>query len=113
VSEKTKKTLDNEEIVTERGVSRRSAIGAMGAAVLGAAAIAAGAASTANSAEAQSGCTDSDSGRNADQANNGRHCRRRACTDSDNGSRTDTGSGADLGALADPRTDGANRGRRC
>ena len=38
MSDKPKKTLENDEIVTERGMGRRSAIGVIGATVVGAAA---------------------------------------------------------------------------
>jgi hypothetical protein len=109
-----------------RKVSRRSFL----AAVAGTAALAAAITVVpADEAEAQSGCTDSDSGSYADQAGNGRRCgrpRRRAyrsgCTDSDSGRYSDpAGNGrcrrrvrrsctdSDGGRYADR----AGHGRRC
>jgi hypothetical protein len=111
MSEK-KKTLENDEIITERVIGRRSTLGAIGATVLGAAALTAvGASVGRSSAKAQS---DSDPN---DAAGHGRTGR----TDSDSGPNADRaghGSGHDGGGHgrhcsdSDPR-DGVNHGRHC
>ena len=97
-----KKTLEMGDIVSEKMISRRSAMGVIGtgAAILGAAAVIA----SPNEAHAINGCTDRDPN---DAAGNGRGrgvsdsdpndpggCGRRACSDSD-------------------PNDPASRGRRC
>lgn len=129
----TKKTLENEEIVSERKLGRRSTLGIIGASVAGAAAVSMGAALLPGSAEAQSdsdsgryadaagrgrtGATDSDSGPNADRAGHGRGNGRSGVTDSDSGPNADAAgngrgrncSDSDGGSYADP----AGRGRRC
>lgn len=127
------KSLRSDEIVTEREIGRRSALGVIGATVAGAVAATAGfGASNPTRAKAQSdsdtgphadppgrgrtGLTDSDRGRNADRPGYGRGPR--GCTDSDGGSYADpAGNGrchrncsdSDGGQYADP----AGRGRRC
>ncbi len=133
MSEK-KKSLEENEITTERVMGRRSTLGAIGATVLGAAALTLGAAAgQPKRAHAQSdtdsgpgadpagrgrtGCSDSDGGGNADRGGHGRHCG--GYTDSDSGSCADPGgrgrgparncSDSDGGGCADP----AGRGRRC
>jgi hypothetical protein len=79
----------------------------------------------ATEAEAQSGCTDSDSGRYSDRAGNGRRCGRPRCTDRDSGRYSDPAgrgrrcgyggggrprcSDSDSGRYGDP----VGRGRRC
>jgi len=88
-----KKTLSEEDIDTERGVGRRSAMGVIGASVAAAAGVMAF-----EVPEAEAQCTDSDGGRFADPGGRGRRCRRRTgCSDPDGG------------RWADP----AGRGRRC
>lgn len=128
-----KKSLENEEIVSERKLGRRSTLGIIGASVAGAAAVTMGAALLPRSAEAQSdsdtgryadpagrgrtGVTDSDGGPNADRAGHGRGSGRSGITDSDTGPNADpAGNGrgrncsdSDGGRYADP----AGRGRRC
>ena len=88
-----KKTLEEDDIETERGLGRRSTIGLIGASF---AAMTGVLGFSVNEAEAQ--CTDSDGGRYADAGGRGRRCRRTAgCSDPDGG------------RWADP----AGRGRRC
>lgn len=96
-----KKTLRSEDIVTDRKVGRRGALGVLGASVLGvAAATAVGGA--ANRAEAKAndsdpndaaghgrtGFTDRDSGGSSDGAGRG-VCAERGHSDSDNGAGSD------------------------
>jgi len=135
VSDKPKKTIEEDDISTERTFGRRSTIATIGATVVGAAAVTAlGAAATPESAKAQTdsdggrnadaaghgrtGVTDSDGGSNADRAGHGRGRRRSGCTDSDGGRHADAAgngrcnpncSDPDGGRWADP----AGRGRRC
>ncbi len=128
-----KKTLNIEEIATERQLGRRSTLGIIGASLAGAAAATMGAALLPRSAQAQSdsdtgryadpagrgrsGVTDSDSGPNADRAGHGRGQRTTGVTDSDSGPNADAAgngrgrncSDSDGGQYADP----AGRGRRC
>jgi hypothetical protein len=107
----TKKTLNDNDIVTEAHMGRRSALGLIGAGVAGLAV--AGAITThATEAHAQ-GPSDSDSGANADRPGHGRT----GATDRDSGANADgpnrgvcrlrrhTDSDAGAGA------DGAQRGR--
>jgi hypothetical protein len=108
-----------------RKLSRRSFLAAVAGTVAAAGAITVIAT---DAAEAQSGCTDSDSGSYSDQAGNGRNCggggggRRSGCTDSDSGRYSDPpGNGrcrrrqrrsctdSDSGRYADR----AGAGRRC
>lgn len=118
--ESAKKTLDADDILTERQIGRRSTLGAIGATLVGAAAITSGlAAGAPESAEAQ---TDSDTGRYADRAGQGRT----GVTDSDSGDRAGHGRGrrrppprpprsctdSDSGQFADPGGQGRNCGRR-
>jgi hypothetical protein len=94
-----KKSLSDSEIVTESRVSRRGAIGIIGASLAGVAIAAVVSAPT--SAKAQ---TDTDSGANADRAGGGRT----GGTDSDTGANADRGghgstgrTDSDTGANAD------------
>lgn len=73
-----KKTLDMNEIVTERKLGRRSTMGLIGAGAVGAAVAAVGMAATPSTAEAQ--CSDSDP---YDPGGRGRHCGCRGISDSD------------------------------
>ncbi len=98
-----KKTLDMNDIVTEKKISRRSTMGVIGAgaAVLGVAAV------VATPGEAHATCTDSDSGPNSDPAGRGRG---RGVTDSD--PSDSPGCGRRQCSDSDP-SDPAGRGRRC
>ncbi len=110
MSDDKKKSLENDEILTERKLGRRSTLGVIGAGVLGAAALTTlGAANAPSRAKAQ---TDSDSGPNADAAGRGST----GHTDSDSGPNADRGghghrqcSDSDAGPNSDP----AGRGRSC
>ena len=130
----SKKTLREEDIVTERvstgeSVGRRTTLGAIGASVVAMAGVLGAAPEV---AEAQ--CTDSDGGRWADPGGRGRRCRRvrrrvqrtyrrqvQRCTDSDGGRYADrAGAGRRCGgrrSCSDPDggrwADPAGRGRRC
>ncbi len=104
-----KKTLENDEITSERMLGRRSTLGLIGASVVGAAALTVGGSLAASRASAQ---TDSDSGPNADPAGGGRT----GATDSDRGPNADRGghghvTDSDSGPNAD--RGGAGRGRHC
>jgi hypothetical protein len=84
-------TLADADISSQRSVSRRSMLGALG---LGLGAAAAVVVSSPGSATAQgSGCTDNDRGRNEDPPNRGRRCSRApmtgGCTDNDRGPNED------------------------
>ncbi len=100
--------LDENDIQTEKRISRRSALGRIGATALGAAA--AGVVLSARP-ETASATSDSDSGPNADPAGRGRTGR----TDSDSGPNADRGghgrgcSDSDSGPNSDP----GGRGRSC
>ncbi|MBX3273374.1 MAG: hypothetical protein KF729_24135 [Sandaracinaceae bacterium] len=117
-----KKTLEDKDIETERGLSRRSTIGLIGAsfaAMTGVLGI--------SPSEAEAQCTDSDGGRWADPGGGGRRCRRSGCSDSDGGRFADpagAGRRCSGGVVVQPRggctdsdggrwADGAGRGRRC
>jgi hypothetical protein len=109
-----------------RKLSRRSFLATVAGTVAAAGAITIVAT---DAAEAQSGCTDSDSGPNSDRPGNGRSCgggRRSGCTDSDSGSYSDPpGNGrcrrrvvrrsgctdSDSGRYADPPGNGRCRRR--
>lgn len=69
--EKKSSTLSEQDIQGGGSMPRRSALGRLAASIAGVAALATGL--RAGSAEAQ-GCTDSDSGANADAAGHGRRC---------------------------------------
>jgi hypothetical protein len=100
-----KKTLNPEDISSERGMTRRSALRTMGTGVLGAAAVTAGMALRPEVAEAT---TDSDSGPGADLSGSG-------TTDSDSGPNADHG-GAGRGCNdsdSGPNSDPTGRGRSC
>lgn len=102
-----KKTLDEEEIVAERQVGRRGALGILGAGVLGGAVTVTGLVAGPQPAEAKA--SDSDSGGNADPAGRGQTghtdrdsgggsdraghgvCRERGHSDSDSGGGSDPG----------------------
>ncbi|MCA9606083.1 MAG: hypothetical protein KC619_10840 [Myxococcales bacterium] len=117
-----KKTLEEGDIETERGLGRRSTIGLIGASF---AAMTGVLGFEVSEAEAQ--CTDSDGGRYADPGGGGRRCRRSGCSDSDGGRYADPAGGgrrcsgrvrvrprqgctdSDGGRYADP----AGGGRRC
>jgi hypothetical protein len=110
-----------------RKVSRRSFFAAVAGTVVAAGAIGVVGAAP---AEAQSGCSDSDSGRYGDPGGNGRNCgrggRRTGCTDSDTGGGSDSpGYGrcrsqprrsgctdSDRGRYSDPAGNGRCRRRR-
>jgi hypothetical protein len=112
-----------------RKLSRRSFLATVAGTVAAAGAITIVAT---DAAEAQSGCTDSDSGSYADQAGNGRRCGgggrpRTGCTDSDSGRYSDpAGRGrcrrrvrrsgctdSDTGRHSDPAGNGRCRRRSC
>jgi hypothetical protein len=111
-----------------RKLSRRSFLATVAGTVAAAGAITVVAT---DAAEAQSGCTDSDTGNYSDQAGNGRHCgggggSRSGCTDSDSGRYSDpAGNGrcrrrvnrsgctdSDSGRYSDPAGNGRCRRRR-
>lgn len=96
---KTEKTLSAEDIVSTQAISRRGAIGIIGAGVVGAAAVAAGLTST---AKAQ---TDSDTGPGADRGNHGRT----GHTDSDTGPGADRGGRGGTGSSDSDSGPGADR----
>lgn len=98
---KNTKTLNSDEIVTDRGLSRRSALGFIGAGAIGAAAVVGGVTATAH---AIPGCTDRDP---QDPAGNGRG---RGISDSD--PRDPGGCGSRACSDSDPN-DPAGRGRHC
>lgn len=98
-----KKTLGAEDIETTQ-VGRRSALGILGAGVMGAAVVAVGVAAAPNKAEAIPGCTDRDP---QDPAGNGRG---RGISDSD--PRDPGGCGSRACSDSDPN-DPAGRGRHC
>lgn len=101
-----KKSLKVEDISIERAVSRRSALGLIGAGAVGAAVTVVGVAGSVSHAEAQSsGCSDSDP---RDAAGNGRCCR--GITDSD--PSDGVGCGRHTCSDSDP-SDPAGRGHRC
>ncbi|MFK7987481.1 MAG: hypothetical protein AB8I08_15775 [Sandaracinaceae bacterium] len=112
------KSLNLEEIVTERRHGRRSALAVLGGVAAGGAMVVAGL--TASPAEAQ--VTDSDSGRNADPAGGGGgHGGRSPGSDSDTGRGSDpAGRGRrsrSRGSCSDSDSgrwaDAAGRGTRC
>lgn len=106
---KKKRSLDDQEMTTERPIGRRSSMAAVGAGVLGAAALVAGA------GEAEAQCSDRDPN---DPAGRGRWCRGGgACSDRDpndpvGAGRRCGGGGYGVCSDADPY-DPAGRGRRC
>ncbi|MEZ4389983.1 MAG: hypothetical protein R3A48_02715 [Polyangiales bacterium] len=112
MSDKTeKKTLSDDEMVTEAHMGRRSALGLIGAGVVGAAV--AGAITAKPSQAHAQGPSDSDSGANADRPGHGRT----GATDRDSGANAD-GPGRGVCRLrrhTDSDTgnnaDGVNRGR--
>ena len=119
MSDDPKKTLSEEDIHTERGLGRRSALAGIGAAVVGTAAVTALGALAPEEAQAQ---TDRDGGPNADPAGRGRTGR----TDSDGGPNADRAGHGRGRARRRPRprrgctdsdggrfADAAGRGRRC
>jgi hypothetical protein len=78
------RTLTDADISSERRVSRRSLLSALGLGLgLAAAAVVGGSGKTA--AQAPRGCTDNDGGRFADPPERGRRCQATGCTDSDDG----------------------------
>jgi hypothetical protein len=83
------RTLTDADISSQRSVTRRSLLSALGLG-LGAAATAVVCRSPAASAQT-SGCTDNDRGANEDPPNEGRRCRGQpqGCTDNDRGPRED------------------------
>jgi hypothetical protein len=106
MSKHDEKSLSPEDMVSERQIGRRSALGILGIGVVGAAAVAAvtgapsrAAAKTSDSDQGpnadagghgHTGRSDSDSGPNADRAGHGRT----RCSDTDSGSQADpAGSG--------------------
>jgi hypothetical protein len=97
-----KKTLGTDDISTERTVSRRSAMGLLGAGAVGAAVMAVGL-SAPSTAEAQ--CSDRDP---SDPAGRGRCCRGISDSDPSDGA----GCGRRSCSDSDP-SDGAGLGRRC
>ena len=105
-SKKNVKTLSDDEIVSDTGMGRRSALRSIGAGFLGVA-VASAIGMRSSEAQAQSGPSDSDSGPNEDQPGHGRTgatdrdsgpgadgaghgvCARRHVTDSDSGQGAD------------------------
>src|SRR5262245_9242758 len=86
-------TLTDADIASERRVSRRSLLSALGLGLgAAAAAVVGGAAMTA--AQGQNRCTDNDDGRYADPPGQGRRCRQQSprptgCSDNDSGPNED------------------------
>lgn len=106
-----KKTLSDDEMVTEAHLGRRSALGLIGAGFVGAAV--AGAITTRSSEAHAQGPSDSDSGPNADRPGHGRT----GATDRDSGANAD-GPGRGVCRLrrhtdsdSGGNADGVNRGR--
>jgi hypothetical protein len=99
------RTLTDADISSERRVSRRSLLSALGLGLgVAAAAVVGGSAMTA--AQAPSGCTDSDGGRFGDPPERGRRCQPTSgCTDNDDGRFAD--------APERGRQCGAGRPSRC
>jgi anaerobic selenocysteine-containing dehydrogenase len=102
---KKKTSLEDQDLVTERAMSRRSSFAAVGAAVLGSAALVGGSVSK---AEAQ--CTDRDP---SDPPGRGRGCGT-GCTDRDPSDRAGFGRFCGGGGCSDrDPSDPVGRGRHC
>jgi hypothetical protein len=101
-----KKSLSEEDMITERPMGRRSSMAAIGATVLGTAAIVGG---TPSQAEAQ--CSDRDP---HDPAGRGRYCGGGGCSDRDPNDPAGRGRycGSSGCSDSDPHDPGGN-GRRC
>jgi hypothetical protein len=113
------RTLTDADISSERRVSRRSLLSALGLG-LGVAAAAVVGGSVMTAAQAPNRCTDNDGGPFADPPERGRRCQPGGCTDTDGGRLADPpqrGRGCQLSGCTDndggPLADAPGRGRQC